>query len=128
MIAVLYADWKKQADLCHGVLNHPHVHWHKSAEDTIEYAADLLLERLYYPDEGGRKTSEKYRALIGVPGLGSEAINWGDLYAVVEQVGDTEAYEVVIEEASPDCGELCNYISSWLKKWGWTNIIVRSEW
>ena len=59
--------------------------------------------------------------------LTDEAINWGDLHCT-EVIKDKETYKATVEEAAPDdCGNLCKYISKYMRGWGW-NVEVKTEW
>jgi len=89
----------------------------KVEEDTV-YALDK--KRI----KGDKRIAEAFR---------SEPINWGTLGAyALEPVGSEDKappqrFDVIIEEAAPSCHNLCAYVQSWLKKWGW-DVTVHTEW
>jgi len=102
--------------------------WQLSEEEVIRCNADWLIARCYAPhEEAGCRVTAESLAQLGLSGLESEAINWGDL-RVVEVRAFGSAWEVLIEEASPDCPALAAYITGWLNKWGWPDVLVRTEW
>ena len=88
--------------------------------------ANWLIERCYEPNaEVGYRLTRKGDL---PPEVYREPINWGDLHAFVELLG-TDVWRVTLEEAAPGvCPALCAYIEGWLRKWGWENIIVETEW
>ena len=96
--------------------------------EVLRRNANWLLGRLYQPD--ARTGARFSRATLGIfgaaVGIADEAINWGDLSAGTEQHSDT--WFICIEEAAPDCVNLCAYIEEWLKAWGWKNVEVETEW
>jgi hypothetical protein len=75
-------------------------------------------------------TDEGFRVRSDLPFDDSkEPINWGDLSCVeVEWVEGDEGFLVRIEEASPDCPNLCNWILTTLRQWGWPVVEVVTEW
>ncbi len=102
-----------------------------TAEDAIKWSAEWLIERLYTPCS---LRTHPYGIVVRHPNkltkphdVGHEPINWGDLGASVEKQGET--WIVTLEEASPNaCPGLCAYVGDWLRKWGWTNVVVETEW
>ena len=88
-----------------------------------------LIDRLYVPvslrthsygTKAGSRDIEKYK-------MNEDAINWGDLgIASMERMGN--AWSVTIEEASPDAYHLKEYLLLWLKRWGWNNVVIATEW
>jgi len=95
-------------------------------EDAIKGAVDSLLGYLYQPNEevAWRADGRKLKRF----GMDTEAINWGDLYCSdVERLGE-DGWLVIIEEASPECPNLCRWVQGWLTKWGWPNVRVQTEW
>ena len=93
--------------------------------ETIQHNTDWLLERLYKPDpEIGAVFDRQY-----FPPAREEPINWGDLSCLEVKRFEDGSWEVILEEASPgDCPNLCEYVRSWLEKWGWKPVSVRTEW
>lgn len=71
-------------------------------------------------------------ACVDARGLIDEAINWGDLRCVDARyyvsVSGEEGYEVLIEEASPDCPEFCRFVYDRLEQHGFKGVEVRTEW
>lgn len=61
-----------------------------------------------------------------------EPINWGDLGCCdvrrYESVHGDSGYEVLIEEAAPDCPLFCSYVREFLTEHGFENVEVRTEW
>jgi len=98
-----------------------------SEEEVLERSVDNLLFFLYAPSVGSGWQAD--RAKLKRFGLGDEPVNWGDLHCVgVEKFADG-GFLVTIEEASPGaCPKLCQWVASWLGKWGWTDIRVETEW
>ena len=98
----------------------------RSEKKVLKGNATWLLERLYEPHgELGYRLTRIEDVLPD--GVLSEPINWGDLNAFVEKQG--KAWRITLEEASPDtCPNLCAYVADWLRKWGWDNILVETEW
>jgi len=98
-----------------------------SEEATLERSVDGLLNWLYVPnaEAGWRADGTKLKRL----GLTNEPVNWGDLHCVgVEKFADG-GFLITIEEASPGaCPKLCAWVVSWLRKWGWDNVRVETEW
>lgn len=92
--------------------------------DVLTRNANWLLERLYKPDAERGAVVVKRRDTASFWG---EPINWGDLSAVAEQQEDG-TFLITLEEAAPECPNLCAYIKDWLVKWGWQSIEVVSEW
>lgn len=125
-----YKQWKQRdesfaaAVVGHPLRNHPR----RTPEEAIKRSAEWLIQRLYYPHpELASQTSHLYQEQLGVHGLHLDAINWGDLH-VVEVTKTGKVWIVEIQEATPDSEHLCEYIRSWLEKWGWTPVVVRTEW
>ena len=60
------------------------------------------------------------------------AANWADLRCVkctvVKVDGKIEGQEALIEECSPDCKELFDYVEEELAKRGFPGVDVRGEW
>ena len=78
---------------------------------------------------------EAIDSALSVAAITSGAINWANLHCcsaqkVLELDGDGigEFYRVEIEEASPDAGELSEYVTKALAAKGWTNVEVATEW
>ena len=93
--------------------------------EAVRNAVDSLLGFLYAPatDVAWRADGRKLKKF----GLSKEPINWGDLSCTeVEKFADGSWF-VVIEEAAPECPNLCEYVRAWLEKWGW-NARVQTEW
>lgn len=60
------------------------------------------------------------------------AVNWGDLHVhdtgiKISQISDIGFY-MLIEEASPDAYGLCLYLNDYLRKRGFENVQVTTEW
>ncbi|MEW6096245.1 MAG: hypothetical protein AB1567_06940 [bacterium] len=102
---------------------------HRQSETKIiEGLVNRLLENLYIPIRDkkavafivDKKKLEKY-------GLDNEDINWGDLS--VEEVikVDEDRFIVKIQEAGPDCPNLCEYIEGYMFAWGW-DVKVETNW
>ena len=89
-------------------------------EEIIERMANRLLESLYKPVMDDRQW-------VACPpeDIASEAINWGALNAYVEKIGD--GYQVVLDECSPECYNLMEYVKSHLDIWGW-ECSIKCEW
>lgn len=94
-------------------------------EDTVRWCIDSLLAHLYRPvdDHTWRSDGRKLRKF----GLDNEAINWGDLSCTEVNSLTDGSFLAVIEEASPDCVNLCRWVEGWLMKWGW-KVKVQTEW
>ena len=105
---------------------YPELRW-PTAEEAILMSVNFLISQLYKPDpeHGCVVDREKLRRLEEEYGdLG--VVNWGDLSCV--DVEDRDGvYLVTIEEASADGRGLCQYLETWLHRWGW-NVVVRTEW
>jgi len=90
-------------------------------KEVIRRNVDWLIERLYEPT-----AAEGARFEGGYP-FDGEPINWGDLSCVEVKQYNDGSWEVLIEEAAPECPALCAYIAEWLGKWDW-QATVRTEW
>ena len=101
----------------------------RDTNETIRRNVDWLIEHLYepHPEYGVQATTRSLNFVSNGTMIFKEPINWGDLHASEVSGGDT--WEVILEEAAPDaCPELCAYIKDWLEAWGWTPVVVRTEW
>lgn len=91
-------------------------------KDDVILAVEEIIKRLY------RKDGKVNQRMLKKHGLWNEAINWGDLHCLeVYRKGRSKTWIVVIEEASPYCKELCNYIKDCLAERG-VLADVRTEW
>ncbi len=131
MLPSTYKMWAERQRLCHGYRQKPYKHICYSERQAISWSAQWLIERLYVPcsirtHPSGTILSRGVNKLTKPFDVESEAINWGDL-AVRDVVKHGGLWYVLIEEAFPDCSQLCGYIRSWLNKWGW-QVIVETEW
>lgn len=98
------------------------------AEKVIQDCVNWLLERLYVPHpELGARCEGSWLKKLDLEKITSEPINWGSL-SCVEVKQYLSGWEVFIEEATPDCPALQAYITHWLTAWGWTPIVVTTEW
>ncbi len=61
-----------------------------------------------------------------------DAINWGDLKCVescyIVNDEDKKYFSVLIEEASPDCCKLTEYLTKRLVELGYNKVEIRTEW
>ena len=90
---------------------------------AIEACADWLISRCYKPAERG----VVFDCNAQTKAFAEEPINWGDLRATAARLGNV--WVVTLEEAAPgQCPALCEYIQTWLERWGWTPVIVETEW
>lgn len=96
-------------------------------KEIIRVQVNRLIQWCYDPCEEpgvGWRLSSKVKKLGAVY---SEFINWGDLSCVEVNKYDDGSFEVVIEEAAPECPAFCIWIATWLEIWGW-KCNVRTEW
>jgi len=99
----------------------------QTPEQRVEILANKLLEVLYTPTEKKGLFIPDWGKIANLGIDEKEPINWADLKATVELKG--EIFVVTIDEASPGaCETLCDYIEKYLVAWGWTNVIVKTEW
>ena len=136
--AVTYTMWQERQDLCH-FNKKPSEHltiggkqWCYSQESAIQEGAQWLIDRLYTPcsqeeHPWGRRAEDVDR-LTKPFKVDAEPINWGDLNVVDVRGLGANGWLVEIEEADPNCPQFCAYIQHWLELWGWTDVVVRTEW
>lgn len=103
----------------------------KKSNDIIIVKAlvNKLIDNLYKPsmDVDNNNTFVTDRDKLKKYNLTEEPLNWGDLQCT-EVIRKGNEYEVLIEEASPDCCHmLCEYIESYMKGWNWL-VNVKTEW
>lgn len=133
MLPSTYTMWANRQMLCHGdhYSHKPGKHFCYPQKRAIAQSTEWLVERLYVPCSIRTHpwgTVVRHPNKLTTPfDVEGEAINWGDL-GVVDVVKRGDAWYVLIEEASPDCPQLCGYIRSWLNKWGWKSVTVETEW
>lgn len=136
MLPTTRAEWATTEQREHAVLHEPPNPPYclarcRSETQVILDNATWLLERLYEPDaEYGY--CFRGRALTFLHpnprALDKEPINWGDL-RVVDVIRHGDGWMLTLEEASPgDCPALCEYVRSWLERWGWPAVVVQTEW
>ena len=131
-----YKMWADRQHLCHAFPDaaggkHLHVGGGRrfcyTQQQAIMWSAQWLIERLYVPCSLNRHPWGVVTGILARP-FSDEAINWGDLSVMdVRRLGKS-GWLVEIEEAAPDSPAFCRYIQSWLTKWGWENVEVRTEW
>src|SRR3990167_1810094 len=93
---------------------------------TLMNNTDWLIDRLYEPHkEIGIIFSTKWARAEGLRGIRKEAINWGDLKCVEAHRHSDGGWDIVIDEADPNCPILQGYIKKWLVGWGWAINEVR---
>ena len=92
--------------------------------EQLRENVEIIIQSLYILADNGVRGGHK--------SMRDEAINWGDLgvaeVRLVRTEDGAEAWEIIVEEAAPDCVALPRYIEEWLKVWGWGNVAVRTEW
>jgi len=59
--------------------------------------------------------------------LENETINWGDLSCYQVNI-EKDKYVIHIEEALSYSNNFKNYIAKYLKKWGWDDVKIITEW
>ena len=137
MLPITYPAWEGKQSLCpdHAGGKHFSVGGRRvccTRQQAIRQSAQWLIERLYEPCPVSR---HPWGTVVNNPNeltkpydVDRESIKWGDLSVVdVRRLGKS-GWLVEIEEASPTCAAFCGYIQSWLTKWGWENVEVRTEW
>lgn len=119
MTAQQWADYQRMTALLDD--SFPRV---RDEAEVIRRNSDWLIQYLYDPNEEvGARQSRRTMEL----GMYDEAINWGDLKVVdVERTDD--GWHIVIDEAAPDSTGLCSYVAEWLRRWGWPDVEVETEW
>lgn len=96
-----------------------------NVEETIQGLVNWIILSLYRLDDELVFKVDKKRLIEA--GVDVEPINWGDLKCYyVEKKGET--YIAFVDEASPDCVKFRRFIEERLKKWGWDNVVVETEW
>ena len=118
------ADWQRNYELLPDSVR-------LSEDERIRLNVNWLLAALYTPnDQFGAVFIRKNLVRLDVsPDVGTEPINWGDLNAGDVRQFTDGTWQVTIEEASPGaCPILCEYVRSWLARWGWQVVEVVTEW
>lgn len=88
----------------------------------------LTLKRLKYATDSVLQSARRLRN----SSLKDEAVNWADLFcsSAEYRVDDEghEYYAVKVEEADPSASKLAQYVHAGLKKRGYVNVAVETEW
>lgn len=99
------------------------------ASDDIEDSR-CFLQRLKAATDGVIAKAQEIPA--GDRAWLNEAINWGNLHCIESQmVISSEGYKnyrVIVEEASPGCIPLQEFIKAHLRSAGFQNVEVRTKW
>jgi hypothetical protein len=100
----------------------------KTAEDVVYDLVNELIDALYIPIKGERRNRVDEDRVKHFEVDRSEPINWGDLKCCEVKEFKDGTFLVTIDEASPgDCPSLCEYITTYMKSYGW-EVQIETEW
>lgn len=89
------------------------------------------MTKLTYLKELKAKGEEACEAALENSGVIGGAVNWGDLHCTGAeyflQDDGYESYRIYVEEASPDAGDLINWLEEYMFNAGWDCEVI-TEW